>query len=380
MRSLPEHRRIDVWVHAVSLGEVNAVSPLLETLIDQGLSILVTTMTPTGSGRVEHLYTGKVVHQYLPFDLNYLQKKFFKTWQPKAAVIVETELWPNMIRQARKAGTELILVNARLSPQSFVGYYRLRFFFKPLLNQFKAVLCQSEADSERFIRLGLAKDKVKTLGNLKFDMKFNSHVPEAFYALKEAFGQTRPVLIFASTHNHEEQQLLEQLPVLKKKIKDLVLLIAPRHPERFQVVYELAKENGFNVGLRSRKETLSTDNEVVVLDSLGELMNWFQLSDYAIVGGSFVDVGGHNVLEPIAAGLPVITGPIYYNFKSICSDLSEQDALIIASDMPNALERLSHLHQNPEAREALLINAERMMTQNQGVVGKYRAEVMACLE
>lgn len=370
-----ESKPVDVWLHAVSLGEVIAAIPLIDAMLEKHWSILVTTMTPTGSERVKARFGDKVAHRYIPYDLPGVLKRFFRQVQPRIGIIMETELWPNLIDQAHAAKVPLVLANARLSERSLKGYMKFRVLFKPVLNQFSAILPQSDDDARRFITLGARKEIVQVLGNMKFDLQTNTIDSARFNELKSHWGSDRTVVIAASTHDDEETRILSELPRLQKAIPDVILLIAPRHPERFQTVYQLSMHAGFNTGLRSDLDTVSSANEVVVLDCLGELLGLFQISDYAFVGGSLVPVGGHNVLEPIAMNVPVISGNQVHNFKTICQDLKEAEAIQIVSQADELIDSIIQLHQDKEFQRRMVENATAVLESNKGSVFKHLQKV-----
>lgn len=370
-----ENSGFDVWVHAVSLGEVIAATPLIDAMLDKNWSVLVTTMTPTGSERVQVRFGSKVAHRYVPYDLPDVLKRFFKRQKPRVGVIMETELWPNLIYQAHAAKVPLLLANARLSERSLKGYMKFKFLFKPVLNQFTGILAQSEDDAKRFIALGAKENLVHVLGNMKFDLQTHTVDSGKFNALKEHWGADRIAVIAASTHEDEESQILAHLRKLQKAIPEVVLLIAPRHPERFQTVYQLCVQAGFNTGLRSTVDTLSRDNEVVVLDSLGELLGLFLISDFAFVGGSFVPVGGHNVLEPIAMNVPVFSGKQVHNFKTICRDLEAAQAIRLVSQADELIDAIIELHTNQELQKRMVTNATAVLENNKGSLEKHLHQI-----
>ena len=374
-----ENRSFDIWVHAVSLGEVIAATPLIDAMLDKQWSVLVTTMTPTGSERVQLRFGNKVSHRYVPYDLPGVLKRFFKRNQPKVGVIMETELWPNLIYQAHNAQVPLLLANARLSERSLNGYLRLKFLFKPVLNQFFAILAQSADDAARFIALGARNNIVHVLGNIKFDLQTHTVDSAKFKELKSHWGADRIAVIAASTHEDEEAQILSQLKRLQKAIPEVVLLIAPRHPERFQTVYQLCQQAGFNTGLRSAVDTLSSQNEVVVLDSLGELLGLFEISDFAFVGGSLVPVGGHNVLEPIAMNVPVLSGNQVHNFKTICRDLDEAQAIQMVSQADELIDAIITLHTDKSLQERMVKNATAVLENNKGALDKHLDKIEGVL-
>lgn len=372
---LAKARPVDVWLHAVSLGEVIAATPLIEAMLAKNRSILVTSMTPTGSARVLSQFGERVAHQYIPYDVPLFLRRFFSYWQPGVGVIIETELWPNLIFQARKSRIPLVLANARLSESSFAGYKRGIRFIKPVLNQFAAILAQSEEDAQRFLALGARQETLLAAGNIKFDLQADSKGYEQIQALEALWGE-RTVFIAASTHDKEEAWLLAELPALRQAIPNLLCLIAPRHPERFQLVYQLAVEAGFETALRSKPESIHSNTEVLVLDCLGELMHFYKLSDYAFVGGSLVPVGGHNVLEPIAAKVPVFSGKFVSNFKAICKALEEAKGIAMVEDAKGLREALIQLHSDKALKEERLCNASLVFEKNKGSLQRH----LDCIE
>ena len=368
------HQPVDVWIHAVSLGEVVAVTPLATALVDKHYRVLITTITPTGSERVRTCFGERVLHQYLPYDLPLILRRFYRAYQPDVGIIMETELWPNLIYEAQRIKLPLLLANARISNRAYKQYQKAAFVFKPVLKQLTAIFAQSMEDANRFKLLGAPSERVSVLGNMKFDLHIDVNNKTLFQHFKERWGQTRPVMIAASTHEHEEEQLLAGFKRLQKTIPDMLLVIAPRHPERFQEVHKLSKLH-FNTGLRSEPEGISQAVEVVILDTLGELLGFYQISDYAFVGGSLVPVGGHNVLEAIALNIPVMTGPHMQNSKAICQELCAAGAMRIANNMDELVSDVIQLHNNQDLREKQINNANAVLAANQGCLERYLKEV-----
>ncbi|MDF1757787.1 MAG: lipid IV(A) 3-deoxy-D-manno-octulosonic acid transferase [Legionellaceae bacterium] len=366
---------VDVWVHAVSLGEVVAATPLIEELLKDNKKVLVTTMTPSGSKQVIAKFKDKVSHQYVPYDLPWCLKRFFKKIDTPVGIIMETEIWPNLIHFAKLSGVKLGLVNARISDKAFIQYLKTKKFFKPILNNFTFIGAQSEIDSERYMELGARPEIVSVVGNIKFDLPHPGDNLKDFSELQNAWGRNRPILIAASTHDDEEQQLLERLKKLQEAIPDIILLIAPRHVERFKAVYELSKKLGFKTGLRSQHEKITQEEDVIVLDCIGELLGFFKLSDYAFVGGSLVPIGGHNVLEPIVMGVPVFCGPYMHNSKSICQELKSQNAIEWRGDADDLVESIIAMFASPQDRDAQVANAEKVLKSNKGSLGKYLEKI-----
>lgn len=371
---------VDIWVHAVSLGEVVAATPLIDALLDRGLRVMITTMTPTGSRQVMSRFGSRVSHQYVPYDLPWVVRRFFKMLKPRLGIIMETELWPNLIYQANQQNIPVLLVNARLSDKAFKQYEKVRFIFKPILNQLTRILAQSQEDARRFKALGAEPSRVRSVGNLKFDMppvELDSVLSSAF---THAWGEERVVVIAASTHDNEEEQLLSRLRTLQQAIPHVLLLIAPRHPERFQSVYQLSQQYGFKTGLRSNATTITAQSEVVVLDSLGELSLFYALSDYAFVGGSLVPVGGHNVLEAIAVNVPVFCGPYMNNAQSIFDALCAVDAIGRAENADDLIHKIVALHEHPQCRQQQMEQALAVLQANQGTLLRCLEDVARILE
>jgi 3-deoxy-D-manno-octulosonic-acid transferase len=371
---------VDVWVHAVSLGEVVAAKMLIEELLAANQRVLVTTMTPTGSEQVTRLFGTRVMHQYVPYDFPLSLRRFFKKYQPRVGMIMETELWPNLMVEAKKRGSALFIANARISDKAFPAYQRVRWFFKPLWACVTGVFAQSAQDGERFCALGAPKDKVHVLGNMKSDLKISHDVSKPVRFLKEAWGDKRPVVIAASTHEGEEEQVLSVLAELQAALPNVVLLIAPRHPERFEVVYKLARTHQFKTGRRSQAGTVESDTEVVVLDSLGELLGFYDLSDYAFVGGSLVSIGGHNVLEPIALEVPVFCGMFMQNSKNLCEELMRADAMQQVPDAKGLVLAIRALYHNPNLREAQIKRATEALKISQGAVARHVDAIASYLD
>ena len=370
----------DVWLHAVSLGEVVAATPLIEALLAKRWRVLVTTMTPTGSQQVIARFGTRVAHQYIPYDLPWALRRFFRAIDARLGIIMETELWPNLIEFATREKVPMILMNARISDKAFPSYKRSRFFFKPVLSKFKAILAQSELDAARFIKLGALKRRVHAIGNMKFDLQIQSVNRIHIEQFEASWGIERPVFIAASTHDDEENQLLTQLEKLKSGIPNILVLIAPRHPERFRTVYDLCCQFGLNTALRSEPETINSATDVVVLDSLGELLSFYEASDYAFVGGSLVPVGGHNVLEPIAMQVPVFTGPFMMNSKAICSELLAASAMQSLENVDALYAAIIKLHQNPSQRIEQIEKAKAVLELNKGTVVRSMKVVVSLIK
>jgi len=261
-------------------------------------------------------------------------------------------------------------MNARLSDKAFKSYIKVRFLFKPLLNKFTAILAQSDEDARRYIALGCSPNLVEMIGNIKFDLNIEVNENKDCVAIKEKIGTSRTVLIAASTHEGEEKQLLSILDKLKKAIPKIVLFLVPRHSQRFQSVYDLCLANNYKTGLRSKLDTINDNVDIVIIDSLGELFNFYQVSDYAFVGGSLVPIGGHNVLEPIALKVPVFCGPYMNNSAAICRDLVAAKALGMVENVDELSSKIIEMYNNPGQRQQQTLNGYLFIDANKGVVTK----------
>jgi len=308
-----------IWIHAVSVGEVQAAEPLVRALLDRypECSILVTTVTPTGSARVRALFGDDVAHVYAPYDLPGAVTRFLGRVRPQLAIVMETELWPNLYHACRKNMTPLLLVNARLSARSLAGYSKVRGLIGETLAAVNEIAAQSEQDAENFKSLGADVGCITVTGNMKFEQRIPSSLFESAEVLRRDWGVGRPVWIAASTHEGEDELLLDVYRKIRKQFNDCLLVLVPRHPERFESVADLCRHRGYNTVLRSERQPCLPETSVFVGDSMGELPLFYAASDVAFVGGSLVHHGGHNLLEPAALGVPVVTGPHLFNFKEI---------------------------------------------------------------
>ncbi|KAF1705731.1 lipid IV(A) 3-deoxy-D-manno-octulosonic acid transferase [Pseudoxanthomonas suwonensis] len=365
-----EQGRPCVWLHAVSVGEVNAAAPLVNALLRQGKGTrwVVTTITPTGSQRVRALWGERVDHVYLPYDLPGSVDRFLQHFRPTVALIMETELWPNMLFGCRDHRIPVYVLNARLSARSLRGYRLLRPLLGRALRTVRCVAAQSAADARRFQVLGARADQVRVLGNLKYDVE----VPDGLGALRSAFadalGRPRPVWIAASTHEGEEEAVLALHRRLRARWPDLLLLWAPRHPERFGRVQAQAAAAGWQVGTRSRGGWPAAGDEVFVVDTLGELMAFYACADVAFVGGSLQPVGGHNLLEPAAVGTAIVTGPHLHNFAEVSRRLDEAGALRVGQDLNEVGDALEALLGDPGLRQAMVAAGLGLVDQGRGAL------------
>ncbi len=322
-----------VWIHAVSVGETLAAAPLIEALLARfpETPLIVTTTTPTGSERMRALFGDRVTHVYCPWELPGAYRRFFRAFDPRLVIVLETELWPNLCAAATARGAKLMLMNGRLSEKSYRGYARLGALVRPMLGRFQVLAVQTEAEAERFRQLGADPQRIKVNGSVKFDLTLDDPVKTAASALRAEFTQ-RPVWIAASTHPGEDEMVLAAHRQILADQPQALLVLVPRHPERFDEVAGLARRRGFGRARRSRHDTVDEQTQVYLADTMGELLILFGVSDVAFVGGSLVPVGGHNLLEPAAWSLPVLSGTHLHNFTAIADLLDQAGALELVAD------------------------------------------------
>ena len=369
-----------VWLHAVSVGEVNAAAPLVEALRRDrpDLRLLVTTITPTGSARVRALWGDKVEHVYLPYDLPGAVSRFLRHFRPRIGLVMETELWPNLLFGCAEHGVPAYIVNARLSHRSLKGYQVLRPLLGRALRTLRAVLVQSPADGRRFVQLGAERRYVHVTGNLKYDVPSGDGGQTFGAAFRARVGE-RPVWIAASTHPDEEEAVLALHRRLRGRWPDLLLLWAPRHPERFKPVQRRAVDAGWRVATRCLTQWPDRDDAVFVIDTLGELALFYGCAQVAFVGGSLQPVGGHNLLEPAAAGTPVVTGPHLHNFADIARQMQAAGALRVCDDAQAVGDALDALLADPAARAAMAAAGRRLLEQGRGALARTLGTIAADL-
>lgn len=366
---LPRARRL--WVHAVSVGEVIAAVPLIRAWQARfpGEAVLVTTTTPTGMEEVARRLGGEVDHRYLPLDLPGAVGRFLDRCPADRLLVMETELWPNLYRACRRRGVPVMLVNARLSARAFRGYARLRPLLRATLADTALIAARETEDAERFRALGAASGRVQVVGNLKYDLCLSAAVRQAARDLRRALGE-RPVWIAASTHEGEEEALLEAHIRLRRSQPDALLILVPRHPERFEAVARLCQGAGLPTVRRSAGGLPGAEAAVWLGDTMGELLTLCGAADVAFLGGSLVPVGGHNPLEPAAHSVPVITGPHVFNFEAVYAALEAQGGVRRVADVGELAGALAALLGDAAAREGLAAGASRVLKANRGAVDR----------
>lgn len=364
------HRRSVVWFHAVSVGEAEALFPLVKRMRARfpEQNVLVTTTTPTGSARVRDVLGECVDHVYLPYDVPGAVDRFLLAFEPVLAVIMETEIWPNLFAACTERGIPLYLVNARLSSRSARGYLKIARLVRPVLTRITRIAAQTQEDCQRFVQIGADAEKVERVGNIKFDMEMASGLIDGGERLKAEWFSGRFVWIIASSHEREESLFLDLYRDLQTAIPDLLLLLVPRHPERFAAVEKLCRQARLNVVTRASGSPCSRHTDVFLLNKMGELKQFYAAADVAFVGGSMVPAGGHNILEPAALGVPVLFGPYMNNFKEIASNIVARRAAIQCRDQQQIRAAVLELFQRPEWRKELAVRGRTFVEQNRGAL------------
>ncbi|EHQ9271217.1 lipid IV(A) 3-deoxy-D-manno-octulosonic acid transferase [Vibrio parahaemolyticus] len=360
-----------IWIHAVSVGESIAATPLIKALKEQNpeQSILVTTTTSTGAEQIAKL--GDLVeHRYMPIDFGFAIKGFLKAVQPKQMLIIETELWPNTLHNVHKAGIPITVVNARLSEKSCHNYAKIQLLFNQLHPCLTQVLCQTASDAEHFERLGVEKKKLSVTGSIKFDIQISEQVKQQGQQLRAQLGNDRPIWIAASTHKGEDELVLDAHRQVLKSHPNALLVLVPRHPERFDDVFTLCQHQGFKTVRRTSTHAVETNTQVYLGDTMGEMLVLIGAADICFMGGSLIGdkVGGHNVLEPTALGLPIINGPSYFNFKEIVETLVSTEALVLLHDSHHLGTTILNLLNSPQQCEQMGSHSNEFMKHNQGAL------------
>ncbi len=363
-----------IWIHAVSVGETKAAIPMIKKLIERhpNSTLIVTTTTPTGSAEVIKHLNDQVQHSYAPYDVPNCVNRFLKRSQPTLCIIMETELWPNLLHCCEQRNIAVLLANGRMSLNSFRNYQHIKSLTKSMLRSFSMIAAQSNLDGERFLALGVKPQSLMISGNIKFDIQIPHDLKTNAQSLREQWqAQKRPIMIAASTHEGEDALVLEAFMAVRKKLPHTLLILVPRHPERFNKVEKLCRTKPFQLSRRSIKQIVNHNTDILLGDTMGELLLLYAASDVAFVGGSLVPVGGHNLIEPAALGLPTITGPHVHNFMLISKLLLEAGATHIV-DHANALaETAITLLSNTPLREKIGGLAKEVINVNQGALAKH---------
>lgn len=371
-----------IWFHCVSVGETNAAQPLIEHYLKAGHAVLVTNTTKTGQARAKSLFL-KAPYQalfqavYLPADQRYLVADFYQKYQPKLLILVETELWPNLIDQAQQFKVPCILVNARLSEKSAKGYAKVPSLTRPMLQKLDQLLAQDVATQQRFIDLGIPQNKTQVLGSIKFDIS----APEQFIHKAQQLQQdwnlaNRKIITIASTHAPEEEKLFLAFKTYLEQYPDWLLIVVPRHPERFDEVFAAAQSLNLTTQRRSLEQAIESNTQVYLADSMGEMWLWYALSQACFVGGSLNEPGGgHNILEAMVLDVPTVIGPHYFNFQAIVDEFLQADALKVGQTVDEVVQLLVRCLEDQAFAQQLSQHAIDVLKRNQGSLYKHIAVI-----
>lgn len=374
---LPELTAPAIWVHAVSVGEVTAAAPLVRALQRQfpGKPVVVTTMTPTGSQRVRDLFGATVVHSYMPYEMPGAVRRFVRWARPQLAIIIETEIWPSLYRECGRRGIPLVMASARISPKSLRRYRFLFGLIRDTLAHGIVIGAQTPADAERFRSLGASPQRTHVTGNIKFDFELPPEVRERGRQFRAAQAPNRPVWIAASTHQGEEEIVVAAHRDLLLRHPTALLVLVPRHPERFASVAGLLQRSGLRYVTRSSGAPCRADVQAYLGDTMGDLTMLYAAADVAFVGGSLVPIGGHNLLEPAALCLPIVTGQHNENAADIAGMLQECGAAIGVADETALAVQTARLLDDPQERSRRGTAGLAVIEGNRGALNRLLALV-----
>lgn len=361
-----------IWVHAVSVGEVQAAKPLIHELMKQfsDRHILVTTVTPTGAARVRLLFGDSVAHSYIPFETPGAVTRFFNCIQPDLSLVMETEIWPNLYRECGRRDVPLILVSARISAKSVRNYRRFSALFSDTLSYGIVIAAQSELDAERFRELGAAPERTWVTGNIKFDIEIPADLEAKGAQFRRDNFAGRPVWVAASTHDLEEEQVLHAHSLVRKRFPNALLILIPRHPERFSTVRSLLHKRGCTFISRTEGLPCTSATEVLLGDTMGEVPFFYAAANVAFVGGTLVPIGGHNLLEPAALGLPVVTGPHLFSTQDIADKFEKLGASVIVNNAAQLGLAISDLFADQESASDIGRRGREIVQQNRGALDR----------
>ncbi|WEY39483.1 lipid IV(A) 3-deoxy-D-manno-octulosonic acid transferase [Paraburkholderia sp. SUR17] len=388
---VPEDDAPLIWVHAVSVGETRAAQPLVEALMHArpDARILLTHMTPSGRATGERIFDGRVLRCYLPYDMPHAVRRFLRAWRPSLGLVMETEVWPTLIDECRRADVPLVLTNARMSERSYRRAAKFGRATREVFGGFSRVLAQSPSDAERLSSLGARNMAV--LGNLKFDMATPPELAARGHAWRKAIGP-RPVWVAASTREGEEELVLQAFAALAALgIDDAVLILVPRHPQRFDEVAALVERKGLRAVRRSAwapaaaaaaastdVPPLPADVSVVLGDSMGEMGAYYAAADIAFIGGSLLPFGGQNLIEACAIGVPVLIGPHVFNFSQATADAVATGAALQVADPEDLARALRELFKDRPRRTAMGAAASAFAARHRGATAR-TVEVLTTL-
>lgn len=361
-----------IWVHSVSVGETLAAVPMIKQLQARYPEALlaVTTMTPTGSARVKAVFGSSIYHVYAPYDLPDVLHRFLNRIHPDVLVIMETELWPNLVHSCRGRNIPVVVANARLSAKSAKGYQTFSRLTLPMLQRINCIAAQHQEDGARFLELGLSERQLVVTGNIKFDLSLDDEIKTKAQVLKAQWqgDSKRPIWLVASTHRGEDEIILDSFEQTRLSFPELLLVLVPRHPERFDEVFQHCSRRGLHVVRRSTGASPSLGDQVLLGDTMGELLLFFGACDIAFVGGSLVPVGGHNLIEPAAWQVPVISGPHLFNFVEASRLLLEAKGMVICEGAGVIAHQVTELLQNPTLAAEMGAAAKWVADNNRGAL------------
>jgi 3-deoxy-D-manno-octulosonic-acid transferase len=362
-----------IWIHAVSMGEMIAAKPLIVALREKypDQMLVITTTTVSGSLMASQLVDEKTFHYYLPYDTSGAINRFLNRTKPIQAIIMETELWPNLLHFVAKRNIPILLANARLSEISMKSYLKITALVRPMLAHITCIAAQTQQDADRFMQLGAKPAQIHILGNIKFDVPLPLALIEKGKALRQSWDANRPTVIAASTHPGEEDIVLEAFAQLLKKQPDTLLILVPRHAERANDIADLCQKKALSIVRRTQNQPCLPQTNVFLGDTMGELFLYYAAADVAFVGGSLVRIGGHNLLEPAALGLPVITGPYVFNFTEIFNQLHRAGATLNVLNSSDLYQAWAELINDPQYRKKIGSAGKTVVEENRGAVERH---------
>lgn len=368
----PFHLDNCIWVHTVSVGETIAAAPLIKSLQKsyQDVPIVVTNMTVTGAARVKAIFGDQVLQTFIPYDVPDAVARFLDRIHPKVAVMMETEIWPNLFAACKQRHIPIVIINARLSEKSAQGYKKAGALTRDMLSAVHGLASQGKTDAERFVELGLANDKIVITGNLKFDLDISPDLIAKGLELRQQLGVERLIWIAASTHPTEEEIILSAHRMILQNHPNALLILVPRHPDRFDTVAQLCEQQGFQWARRSRGDLCHSQTNLYLADTMGELLLLYSAADIAFVAGSFAQIGGHNMLEPAALHKPILTGPILFNFADISKMLIDAKGMMVVNNANELAIQIQRMFNDSALRQTMGENAYQVIAANRGALAK----------